>query len=428
MKNLKNLSPVLPAILTSLLDAEKDIVHVVSPYYSGLTSAFIQQGFKGRFEGTDEDILPVEVENACSVLVSIVTPYNKMKDNDILSLIQWYRESSVHKLYLIVFHNILFSNRTKVRSYRKNLLKDNAVEASIMLPERLLPDTNLGISLLILDNDRSFEHGTPQVKFIDASGLDVKNVQSLVDAGKHATLRDYIQKELNYARADCVSIHALDLVVHGEGLLASAHCLTSTQRKALSLLNNLHTEPLKNLVNFFRPLLPSKDGKGEKLKVLNIAQFSSFGYTKPEHQTDAYVERAGKTDQLIQPGDVLVCIRGSLGKVAIVSKDFSTDDPWIANSAAIILRPSKKEYDPRLLFLYLRSELGQELLKKLACGATVPMVQMNELKQLKVVLPSPEEAETLLKEFEEESALSEQIEALEQKRRELVSRHWSLSE
>ena len=428
MRESVMLSPVLPAILTSLMDADKDIVHVVSPYYAGLTSEFIRQGFKGNFEGTADDIPSTECVKECSVMVGIVPPPGtRREEENIVAFIRKYRASSVNKLYLIVFHNVLFSNRVELRRYRKELLEQNAVEASIMLPERLLPNTGLGVSLLILDNDRTPESKDHMVRFIDAGRIDVKKVQTLAQKEQRERLCGFVRKAFSYDRPDCVSVHALDLVVQGESLLASAHCLTEAQKKARTLLKGSHTVTLGDVANFFRPLLPSKEGRGEKLKVLNVAQFSSFGYTKPEQQTEAYVERAGKTDQLIQPGDVLLCIRGALGKVAIASDGFSIDDPWIASSASIILRPASKEYDPRLLFLYLRSELGQELLKMLACGATVPMMQMKDLKQLEVVIPSLAEAESMLRDFEEEVALSKEMEELERKRRELVSRHWSLN-
>ena len=72
--------------------------------------------------------------------------------------------------------------------------------------------------------------------------------------------------------------------------------------------------------------------------------------------------------------------------------------------------------------------LGQELLKKLACGATVPMVQMKDLKKLEVVMPTGEQAGQLLHDFDAEVTLSEQIDNLERQRRELAARHWRLSE
>lgn len=428
MLHTNDLSPVLPAILTSLLNADKDIVHVVSPYYSGLASEFIRQGFRGCFEGTPNDLSAPVCEEECSVFVGIVPSTGARKEEEsIVSFIQRNQTSSVHKLYLVVFPNVLFSNRVELRRYRKELLAQNAVEASIMLPDRLLPDTGLGVSLLILDNERTPEDRDCQVKFIDAERLDIKRIQRLAQAQEREKLRDYVRKALSYASPDCVSVDSRDLIVRDASLLASAHCLTNAQKKARELLNGCKTAKLGDVANFFRPLLPSREGKGEKLNVLNVVQFSSFGYTRPEPQAEAYVEREGKTDQLIQPGDVLLCIRGSLGKVAIASDDFSIDDPWIASSASIILRPARKEYDSRLLFLYLRSELGQELLKMLACGATVPMMQMKDLKQLEVVIPSLEEAEALLRDFEEEVALSKEMEELERKRRDLVARHWSLN-
>ena len=424
MRNSNELSPVLPSILTSLFDSENDRIHVISTWYTGLTSTFIKQGIQGIFEGTPHDLQPTATEDACESLVAFL-PYGTAKENPSIPLIRQYVKGPARKLYLIVMANLLFSNRLEDRSLRQELLEANLVEASIMLPERLLPDTALGVSLLILNKDRSVDDR--QVQFINASGIDTKKVEALAKAEAFTELRDYVRGELSYARPDGASAHSLDLVVRGESLLASAHCLTDEQKQAQALLTGLQTNKLEKVAHFFRPLLPSKDGKGDKLKVLNVAQFSSYGYTKPECQTEAYVERAGKTDQLIQAGDVLLCIRGTLGKVGIAAKDFTTDDPWIVSPAAIILRPVKKDYDSRLLYLYLRSELGQTLLKKIATGATVPMVQIKDLKNLDVVIPIGAEAEQLLADFEAEVALSEQIAQLEAQRKELSSRQWSLS-
>ena len=381
MQQHSELSPVLPFMLASLLDAGKDSVLIVSSWYTGLEQAFASQGFKVRLDKTPTAPLPDSVEEG-AVLIGMV-PLDGVKEDIGVAMIRRCLNSAARRLYLIVVQAMLFSNRVALRTFRKELLERNLVEASIMLPERLLPDTGVSISLLILDKDRESAKSDGQVRFINASDLDTKRIGALVKAGTFDVLRGYVRSSFSYARPDCASVDVRDLLVRGESLLASAHCLTGAQQKAASLLEGLHTEPLGSVVNFFRPLLPSSDGKGEQLNVLNVAQFSSFGYTKSERQTQAYVERAGKTDQLIQPGDVLLCIRGALGKVAIASNDFSIDEPWIASASAIILRPASKAYDPRLLFLYLRSELGQELLKKLACGATVPMVQMKDLKSWK---------------------------------------------
>lgn len=424
MRNPNELSPVLPSILTSLFYPETDKVHVIGLYYHEFGSVFARQGIHGNFDRTPAGLIPFDFDDASDTFVSLV-PYGVAKDSPSASLIRNALNSSVRKMYLIVFPNLLFSNRLEDRKLRKELLEANLVEASIMLPERMLPDISLGVSLLILNKDRTSDDR--QVRFINASSLDTKKVEVLAKAEAFDELREYVRGELSYDRPDCVSVDARDLIVRGESLLASAHCLTDEQKQAQALLAGLQTNKLEKVAHFFRPLLPSKDGKGEKLKVLNVAQFSSYGYTKPECQTEAYVERAGKTDQLIQAGDIVLCIRGTLGKVGIAAQDFTTDDPWVVSPASIILRPVSKDYDPRLLFLYLRSELGQALLKKLATGATVPMVQIKDLKNLDIVIPTEAEAEQLLADFEAEVALSEQIAQLEAQRKELSSRQWAIS-
>jgi len=425
MRNSNELSPVLPSILTSLFDSKNDRVHVISKWwYSGLTSAFIAQGFSGKFEGTVEDTLPPALpEEHCEFLVSIL-PYGVDGELSCSSLTHQFLNSSARKLYLLVAPNLLFSNRLEERELRRELLSANLVEASIMLPERMRPDCSLGVSLLVLDKDRGSDNA--QVRFINASSLDIKKVESLAKAEAFAELREYVRGEFSYDRPDCVSVDVHDLIVHGDSLLASAHCLTDEQKQAQALLAEFRTEKLGQVAHFFRPLPSSKEDKGDRLKMLTVAQISSFGYTEPEDPSEVYARRGGKTDQLLQDGDVVLCIRGSYGKVGIVSKNFTTDDPWIVNQAAIILRPVKKDYDPRLLFLYLRSELGQTLLKKLSTGATVPMVQIDDLKKMEIVIPTGAEAEQLLADFEAEVALSEQIAQLEAQRKELTSRQWSL--
>ena len=55
------------------------------------------------------------------------------------------------------------------------------------------------------------------------------------------------------------------------------------------------------------------------------------------------------------------------------------------------------------------------------------MVQISDLKKLDIVIPSKEEAENLLEEFEAEVALSEQIEKIEEQRKQLASTQWNLS-
>lgn len=295
-----------------------------------------------------------------------------------------------------------------------------------MLPSRLMPDTGLAVSLLVVDKTRRQQQNDRQVKFIDASDLSPRRIEKLHSEGKIDAIRTLVREKISYSGPSCASKHSLDLVVAGESLLASAHCLTEEQKKARRIVMEAPNKELGQVAHFFRPLLPNREERGEKIHILNVQQLSQFGYTNPVAEQDGYFERSGKMDPLLRSGDIVLGFRGVLGKVGIIAPDFSSDDLWVPSQSCLVLRPAKKDYDPRLLFLYLRSEVGQTMIKKLASGATVPMVQINDLKRLPVILPTPEQAEKMLADFEKEVSVCSKIEALEADRRNLANGYWNL--
>lgn len=427
MKTDSTVSPILPSILASLLDPEHDIVRIVSPNYSGLGQAFASYGFKGCHESApgEAPALQSAVAADCTVVVNIL-PFRAGRDNLGITQLRKFLEGPAQKIVLVVMPAILFSNRKDERSLRRDLLTENRLEASIALPGNLLPDTRLPVSILILDKRRTFKDD-PNVRFIDASQLDIAKVSTLWQDEKLSELRNFVIHEMDYKQLGCVTKDARDLCVSDESLLATAHCLNEEERQTYDRLQRCKTIKLGKLVNFFRPLLPSKTGKGEQLRILNPGQLEPWGYTTPSGQSTAQIERAGKTDQLLQPGDVVLGIRGMLGKVGIISPEWTDTSFWVVSQSCIILRPALKNYDMRLLFIYLRSEMGQIALNALACGATVPLVQINDLKNMDIPFSSEEDAQIMLHDFATEVSLCRDIDNLKKQRDNLISRHWSLT-
>ena len=68
----------------------------------------------------------------------------------------------------------------------------------------------------------------------------------------------------------------------------------------------------------------------------------------------------------------------------------------VANQSCLVLRPARRDVDARLVYLYLRSALGQAALQSLDCGASTPLVQLSDLKKMPVPVPSPEEAQAII--------------------------------
>lgn len=92
--------------------------------------------------------------------------------------------------------------------------------------------------------------------------------------------------------------------------------------------------------------------------------------------------RSGK----IRLGDVLFCLRGSLGKFAV--NDFY-EEGAIASSL-IIIRPTEK-LDVRFLTAYLQSSLCKELIRKYENGAAQPNLGGKSLEQFSIPIPPLDE-------------------------------------
>jgi len=85
----------------------------------------------------------------------------------------------------------------------------------------------------------------------------------------------------------------------------------------------------------------------------------------------------------IQDGDLLFCLRGSLGKFALV---VGLDHGAIASSL-IIVRPDKR-LDRRFLAAYFETEICSEMIRRYAGGAAQPNLSANNLRLFELPLPS----------------------------------------
>ncbi|OAD45920.1 restriction endonuclease subunit S [Polaribacter atrinae] len=84
----------------------------------------------------------------------------------------------------------------------------------------------------------------------------------------------------------------------------------------------------------------------------------------------------------VRKGDILFCLRGSLGKFAEIEDDI---DGGIASSL-VIIRPSDK-VNLGFLKLFLESHLCSELIKKYDNGTAQPNLSAASLKKFKIPLP-----------------------------------------
>ena len=345
--------------------------------------------------------------------------------------IRYVLAQTIGKAIIAVSNSVLFSSGVE-QSLRQDLLEKNQIEAVISLPPALLVQSSIPFSIIVFDNQRresdlavSFVDGNDERFFAkDGRGRSrLVNWEDLLDTLRQGEDESYV-----------VRVPVQKILENNSYLEVSAYTLPPERKKADRILSDSQTADLSELVNFFRPPLKQKiadtidtDRCSEALEI-TIGDFTEYGYAQaPTRIVSIEEDSNNESNYFLKPRDVLIAVKANTGKVAIVSDaaDLAEDTPWIVNQSCLILR-CKDKIDPRILFMYLSSEMGQYLLKSLSSGATIPLIQLARLKKLQIVIPPHDEAEQIIRDFDRLVELQSQIETVKQQQKILSSSHWSL--
>lgn len=132
------------------------------------------------------------------------------------------------------------------------------------------------------------------------------------------------------------------------------------------------------------------------------------------------VDRATYTralNQRVQPGDVLLSIKGTIGVVGLVPEDVPREGDttiWTAGQSLMILRPKKRGgMDPITLYEYLTNDVVQEFIESLAGGSVIQNLAMKDLKAFPVPVPSKQIMDDVRTRFMERQGLLDQVEDIQ---------------
>ena len=156
----------------------------------------------------------------------------------------------------------------------------------------------------------------------------------------------------------------------------------------------------------------SKNYPSKNTRVVSGVPFINAGHLSDgdvatddmDYITEEHFNRLGGGK--VQKGDVLYCLRGSLGKCAVVS---SIERGAVASSL-VILRPGSK-LDANYLHLYLCSPAGRTLISKYDNGSAQPNLSAANVKKYLIELPPIEEQRRIVIRAKELISLVDELEA-----------------
>lgn len=310
--------------------------------------------------------------------------------------------------------SVLFSRSTL--DVRKTLVDNNWLHALVHIPEVTLLHTAIPSVCLVIDKTR--RSGEP-VQFVDVPKAEFNRFV------EYCRIEDILSHE-----------HHMDATpVTVEGIKKQGYDLSFSRYKANYLLETMAEKKASSItLDGVSEIIRAQAIKGEEVenegpgvyREVTWRSISEAGFvTEPDKclQLDEKTARRAEKQRL-QSGDILLAVKGGLGNIAIVPDSCGTN--WIAGQAFVIIRPRQPIVSSAFLYRYLSSDLIQAYLDAMATGTAVKIIKAADLNQLPVELPSPEQQQRVVANYQ---AMQEEYRAIQQHREkinQLRQEFWSL--
>ncbi len=272
-------------------------------------------------------------------------------------------------------------NRASDIKIREGIIKDDLVEAVIMLPSSMYANTAIPSALLVFNKHKS-EVMKNRVVMIDASehyirknrrqnSLTNETISRIINAFQNGT------EEKRFSTV--VDIWTLKKNVYNlnASYYLNAQLIEQQLNDSISLKEIAEILPGVQVSASDLEVL-KKNSTHYFLNVRNI-QDDMILYEEEERIRDKKVNWYGKYD--IQAGDIIMTTKGTTAKAVIVPDDFQP--AFISNNLTII-RVKKEKYSPYVLLKYLRSDLGRLVLDSVTTGAGVRIINASKLGNIEI--------------------------------------------
>ena len=313
------------------------------------------------------------------------------------------------KLKAVVLMPVGFTYRAgNEEKFRKYLIDKNYLEAIIQLPPNLHSATSIETTFFVINkqknNNKVLFINLKYESFIKRDGrkLIFKSIDEIVDIYKN-------KKELETISSQVTNE---EIMINNYSFAIDRYVISQEAKELQELLKQFELIKLEDIAEIRRSQLFKDEQEGKEVYEISPSDFSKAGYTL----------ECGKIKQIgsqykrlqtykLEPYDVLLSTKGTIGKVAIIGE---RSDVMIASQAIQVIRvqATDKKEKAISLYMFLKSNLGQTMLSSLVAGVAMPQIATSEIKQLKIPVLSQEQEKQTILNFNSEIKLYNEIEKL----------------
>jgi type I restriction enzyme M protein len=327
------------------------------------------------------------------------------------------------KVIVLVSNSILFSSGSE-RRLRKELVESGYVEAVIALPAGLLANAALPLSILILNAKERFE--TIRMVNCDKDRYKIRESRTRIKLDRIQEIAEL--GNFGFDSEDMWEGHVDAVIRNDWNLMPSRYVQAPEMAKLDRALASTDMRQLSDVTTILRPIANNQDADLAPAFEVGAADIFDNGYIPPPTKTVTIGDRWGKgDDQFLRPNDIVMVIKGSVGKVSIAPPNTPPAGPggWVVGQSMAIFR-TNEDIDPLHLVVFLRSGIGQEQIRRISAGAAIPFLQIKELRQIRVPVATPELSLVTHAIIAKQDALRKKIADLEAELKSVKCEQWEL--
>jgi len=185
-------------------------------------------------------------------------------------------------------------------------------------------------------------------------------------------------------------------------------------------LNKYELIELQDIANIRRSQLFQDEGEGTKIYEISPSDLAKAGFTEVGGKSKFIRNQMNKFwTYALEPFDIVVSTKGTIGKVGLIG---ASKQYLVASQAMQVIRLKDPSGDaPHRLYMYLKSDVGQSILKHLVAGIAMPQISTAEIKKLKVPLLSDDEKDQVMENYTKEVELYKELERIDKSIKKLHS-------
>ena len=310
----------------------------------------------------------------------------------------------------VVLMHVGFTYRSgSEEEFRKYLIEQNYVEAIIQLPPNLHSATSIETTFFVINKNKTDDKvhfiNLKDESFIKREGrqLVFKSIDKILDIYEN-------KKELE--NISCL-ISNNEIAQNNYSFAIDRYVIAEDVKAMQKTLERFELVELKDIADIRRAQLFKDEGDGLEVFEISPSDFTKAGFTLECGKVKQIGSQERRLDTYeLQPYDVLLSTKGTIGKVAIIGE---IKKPIIASQAiqVIRLKCDDKKDKAIALYMYLKSDLGQTFLSSLVAGVAMPQIATVEIKKLQIPLFTKDNEKELFLNFNNEIEMYNKITLLE---------------